>query len=104
MTGQIDFKEICERWLKSVDYERSKKTDPFHIMFMANMAAKGDANEKDLAELKGYYNGLSVAREILERVLWYYALEHSNKKECTEWFNSVTENESEQWIEENDNE
>lgn len=100
--NEIDFKEICERWLKSIDYERAKKTDPFHIMFMANLATRGEVSEKDLAELKGYYSGLSVAREILEKVLWYYAMENGTSKECIAWINSVTENEADQLLEEDE--
>ena len=104
---QIDFKEICERWLKSIAYEQSKKTDPFYIAFVANLVAKGAVNEKDLAEYKGYYKGLSVAKEIFEKVLWYYAGENGIGKECEDWYNSMAteelyEDEAEQLLEENE--
>jgi len=85
--NEIDFKEICERWLKNIDCEIAKKTDPFYIMFIADMVNKGKANEKDLAELKGYFNGLSVAKQMFEKTLWYYAGENGIEKECEDWYN-----------------
>lgn len=65
----LDFKEIVERFLKNLDYEISNQTDTFHIAFMLNHYTQGNMTDEDCVEMRGYYKGLKVAREMLQRVI-----------------------------------
>lgn len=65
----LDFKEIVERFLKNLDYEISNQTDAFHIAFILKHCTPGNMTDEDCIEMRGYYKGLKVAREMLQRVI-----------------------------------
>ena len=65
----LDFKEIVERFVKNLDYEISNQTDTFNIAFMLNHYTQGNMTDEDCIEMRGYYKGLKVAREMLQRVI-----------------------------------
>lgn len=46
-----------------------KQADPLQLMFLHNLYASGEMTDEDCIEIRGYYNGLKVAMEILERIL-----------------------------------
>ena len=70
-----DYINILDRYSKTLDCEISKKTDPLSFAFLSNQYSKGKMKQDDLVELKGYYNGLKVAREMFQRILCEY-MEH----------------------------
>lgn len=70
-----DYQEIIERFYKELVGELSNEKEPFRLMFMLNLKAAETATDDDLVEMRGYYKGLKVAKEMLERKLYEY-LEH----------------------------
>lgn len=65
----MDAKKVLERFQANLDYQISQQTDTRSALFIMSQVAKGNAGDEDLVELRGYYKGLKVAREILERVI-----------------------------------
>lgn len=65
----MDSKKVLERFMENLDYQISMQTDTRSALFMVSQVAKGNAGNEDLIELRGYYMGLKVAREILERII-----------------------------------
>lgn len=65
----IDYKRAIELFQKKVNLELSKKTDPYLITFTADRYNKGVFNGEDLAEVKGYFNGLKVALKMLDSAI-----------------------------------
>lgn len=63
----MNYKRILENYKNELDYLISQKTDPFHITFMAANFGKKHFKKDDMVELRGYYKGLKVAREALEK-------------------------------------
>lgn len=59
---------ILELYKEELDYLISQQADPFHLVFFAKHYNIGNINDEDLVELRGYYKGLKVAREALERI------------------------------------
>ena len=65
----MDTTEILSGALARLDYEIGQQTSPSFLGFMLSMQNKGHVSDGDLAELKGYRKGLSVAKEIMERII-----------------------------------
>lgn len=63
---------MLDRYKERLDYEISTKTSPFEFMFMMGNHMNGNFTDEDIAEVKGYYSGLKVAREMLERTIEDY--------------------------------
>lgn len=70
-----DYQDIIERFYKELVGEISNEKEPFLLMFMLNLKAAETATDDDIVEMHGYYKGLKVAKEMLERKLYEY-LEH----------------------------
>lgn len=65
----MDANKVLERFQANLDYQISMQTDTKSAAFIISQVARGNAGSEDLVELRGYYKGLKVAREILERVI-----------------------------------
>ncbi len=65
----MDANKVLERFQACLDYQISMQTDTRSVIFIISQVEKGNANDEDLVELRGYYKGLKVAKEILERVV-----------------------------------
>lgn len=61
--------KILAKFHRRLNLEISKKTEALNLMFIMKNHAKGNFTDEDLIELRGYYKGLKVAREILERAI-----------------------------------
>lgn len=70
-----NYQDIIERFYKELVCEISNEKEPAHLMFMLNLKATEQASNDDIVEMRGYYKGLRVAKEMLERKLYTY-LEH----------------------------
>lgn len=66
---ELDYKEILERFMNNLEYEINKQVDGFHIAFMLNQYKQGNMTDEDCIEIRGYYKGLKVAREMMQRVI-----------------------------------
>lgn len=64
-----NYAEALRTFISSINYEISMKTDPLQFHYMMQKALEGKITDQELAELKGYYAGLKVAREIMQRSL-----------------------------------
>ena len=60
---------ILARFKKRIDLEISQKTDSLNFMFIVENRTKGNFTDEDLVELRGYYKGLKVAKQILVRTI-----------------------------------
>lgn len=60
---------ILERFIKTLEYEISKQAEPTRFAFIAKNYKKGNVTDEDLIEIRGYYKGLKVAREMLQRII-----------------------------------
>lgn len=65
----MDTKKVLERFIQNLDYQIAYQNDPSSALFIIRQVAKGNAGDEDLVELRGYYKGLKVAKEILERII-----------------------------------
>lgn len=65
----MKYKKKLDRFRESLDYEIGKQTEPRHLMFLHKFYASGEMTDEDCVEIRGYYKGLKVAREILERIM-----------------------------------
>ena len=61
--------KVLVRFRRKLDNEILNQKSVFHFNFMLDNYAKGNINDEDLAEVKGYYSGLKVAREMLQRII-----------------------------------
>ena len=61
-------KKILERFAKTLECEISNETSLPHFSFLAANYEKGNVKDEDLVEIRGYYKGLRVAREMLQRI------------------------------------
>lgn len=69
--------KILAKFHKRLNLEISRKTDALNLLYIMKNKAKGNFTDEDLIELRGYYKGLKVAREILERTI---SEEHEKNK------------------------
>lgn len=65
----MDANKVLERFQGNLNYQIAQQTDVRSAAFIIKQVAKGNAGDEDLIELRGYYKGLKVAREILERII-----------------------------------
>lgn len=65
----MDAKKVLERFQENLKYQISQQTDVHSATFIISQVIKGNAGTEDLIELRGYYKGLKVAAEILERII-----------------------------------
>jgi hypothetical protein len=65
----MDANKVLDRFQANLNYEISQQTDVNSAAFIIRQVVKGNAGNEDLVELRGYYKGLKVAREILERII-----------------------------------
>mgnify|MGYP003301262514 CR=1 FL=1 len=65
----MDASKVLERFQKSLNYQITQQTDTKSVLFIILQVEKGNAGSEDLVELRGYYKGLKVAREMLERII-----------------------------------
>lgn len=61
--------KVLAKFRKKLSLEISRKTEALNLMFIMKNHAKGNFTDEDLIELRGYYKGLKVAREILDRTI-----------------------------------
>ena len=66
---ELDFKEIVERYLQNLDCEISNQANEKALAFFAVHYSKGNMTDEDCIEMRGYYKGLKVAREMMQRVI-----------------------------------
>lgn len=66
---KMNYKKKLERFRKSLDCEIATQADPSQLAFLYNFYTRGEMTDEDCIEIRGYYNGLKVAMEILERIL-----------------------------------
>lgn len=66
---ELDYKEILERFMNNLECEINNQADVFHIAFMLNHYTQGNMTDEDCIEMRGYYKGLKVAREMMQRVI-----------------------------------
>lgn len=59
--------KILARFRNKIDFEISKQSNAISFDFLLRNYA--NANLEDLIELRGYYKGLKVAREMLYRTI-----------------------------------
>lgn len=64
---KVNYARILSNANNQLDYLISEKTSPTHTDFMLRLFSSKKINEKDLNEMKGYYNGLKVAKEVIRR-------------------------------------
>jgi len=76
----MNYKRIIENYERQLDYLISQKTDPAYIAFLGANLQRGKFKKSELTELKGYYSGLKVAREALQRII-------AMEEEESEWQN-----------------
>ena len=69
--SKLDFKKIVESFLKNLECEINNQTDSHHLAFMLEHYAKGDMTDEDCIEMRGYFKGLKVAREMMQKVIAY---------------------------------
>ena len=60
---------ILERFTNALEHEIKNGKSPFHFMFLAKNHEVGNVTDEDLIEIRGYYKGLKVAREMLQRII-----------------------------------
>lgn len=65
----LDYKKVVDRFQKNLEYEISQQTNEHSLAFMLHHYAKGNMTDEDCIELRGYYKGLRVAREMMQRVI-----------------------------------
>ena len=61
--------KIIARFRNKIDFEISKQSNAISFDFLLRNYAKGNFTDEDLVELRGYYKGLKVAREMLYRTI-----------------------------------
>lgn len=61
--------KVLARFRNKIDFEISKQSNAISFDFMLRNYAKGNLTDEDLIELRGYYKGLKVAREMLYRTI-----------------------------------
>lgn len=66
---KMNYKKKLDRLREALDCEIGKRADPLQLAFLHNLYASGEMTDEDCIEIRGYYNGLKVAMEILERIL-----------------------------------
>lgn len=60
---------ILKRFQKNLDYEISQKTNPSSLAFFIERYGEKYFIDEDAVEIRGYYKGLKVAREMLQRII-----------------------------------
>lgn len=66
---ELDYKEILERFIANLECEISNQTNEKALAFFAVHYSKGNMTDEDCIEMRGYYKGLKVAREMMQRVI-----------------------------------
>lgn len=65
----MNTERILERFQKNLDYMISQKTDLFSLMFFMDHYSEKYFTDEDAVEIRGYYKGLKVAREMLQSIM-----------------------------------
>lgn len=70
--GKINYAAILDRYMRNLDCEINNEKSTFRIAFAVSNYGKEHFKDEDFIELRGFYKGLKVAREMLKRfaVLW----------------------------------
>lgn len=70
--SKINYAAIFDRYMQNLNCEINNEKDPFRIAFAVSNYGKEYFKDEDFIESRGFYKGLRVAREMLERVvaLW----------------------------------
>ena len=61
--------KIIARFRNKIDFEISKQSNAISFDFLLRNYANRNFTDEDLIELRGYYKGLKVAREMLYRTI-----------------------------------
>lgn len=61
------YKQILKHFQDELDCEIANEKSLPHVLFLARQRASGNATDDDLVEIRGYYKGLKVAREMLQK-------------------------------------
>lgn len=61
--------KILDRFQKNLDYQISQQTNPTLLMFFMQHYGEEYFKDEDAVETRGYYKGLKVAREMLQRII-----------------------------------
>lgn len=60
--------KVLKRFKKELDNQIQQKTDPLFISITAKEYSRKHLSDEDLAETKGFFNGLKVTKEMLDRI------------------------------------
>lgn len=63
----MNYKEIMTRFKNELENNIAQETSPLHFNFIMRNYGKEHFQDEDLVELRGYFKGLKVAKEMLER-------------------------------------
>lgn len=61
--------KIIARFNRKLNNEIANNSSAWHFNSMWNNYEKGNITDDDLIEMRGYYKGLKVAREMLQRTI-----------------------------------
>ena len=67
--NEVDYKRILERLTNELDFLISQQADPFYLAHILQNYGKEHYTDEDLVEMRGYYEGLKVAREALKKAV-----------------------------------
>lgn len=65
--SEVNYAAIVDRYMRNLNYEINNEKSPFRIAFAVSNYGKEHFKKEDLIESRGFYKGLRVAREMLER-------------------------------------
>lgn len=77
--------KILAKYRKRLSLEISRKTEVLNLMFIMKNHAKGNFTDENLIELRGYYKGLKVARELLEKTISEHTEKNNGQEDNIEY-------------------
>lgn len=63
----MDANKVLENFINELNYQIASEKDSSQFSFILNQYQKGNVENDDLVEIRGYYKGLKVAKEILQK-------------------------------------
>ena len=61
------YKRVLRGFQEELECEIAQEKSLGHVIFLAKLHQNGQATDDDLVEIRGYYKGLKVAREMLQK-------------------------------------
>ena len=77
---------ILNSFRQKIDCELANKNDILRMNFLMKNNKKGIFSDEDLAEVRGYYSGLKVAKEMLQRSIDEVGVEQASVKKGTKLY------------------